>query len=189
MLPDTPRADVTLTTAANTATGGQLEPLQRLVADHYAEMRRVAGRLAAREPNSSPSPTELVHEAYLRLIDQKLVTSRGKAFFIGCFARECRRILVDHARARHAVRRGGKQKHESVRSAVAIAGHGDFDLLELSDAIEALAAINPRMGQIVDMRVFGGLKVEECAEVLGIATRTVEKDWTFACTWLRKELG
>lgn len=188
MLADTPRPDAALTTFVNEATSQDLTRLQRLVGDHYAEMRRVAGRIAAREGNAAPSPTELVHEAYLRLIDQSLVTQRGKSFFLGCFARECRRILVDHARARRVVRRGGRAGHETWKTALGVGEDGDFGLLELNEAVEALGKVNDRMAQIVDMRVFGGLTVRECADVLGIAERTVEKDWTFARTWLRKEL-
>lgn len=183
-----PRPDPSLTTVANESASGNLTLLHQLVENHYVEMKDVARRIAAREPNAAPNPTELVHEAFIRLVDRTTVTARGTTFFVGCFARQCRRILVDHARARRAKHRGGDIPHERISSVHGADDRHEFDLLDLNDAIEVLIRMNERMGRIVEMRVFGGLGVQDCAEVLGVSTRTVDTDWAFARTWMRKQL-
>ncbi len=160
------------------------------IAEHYPALRELCGRLTrGRWHEEGLSPTELVHEAFLQLVDQRRVTEGSGSFFLACFAQQCRRILVDDLRSRRAKKRGGDVGHERVGDEVLDLGGGrGLDLIELDEAIEVLARLSPRMAQIVDMRVFSGMTVPQCAEVLGVSPRTVDSDWAAARTWLRKEL-
>src|SRR5712671_5361807 len=177
-----------ITAAANHASVHGFGSLRDLVAARYPELRELARRIAANErPDATMHPTALVHEAYLRLIDQTRVTAQGTTFFRACFAQECRRLLVDHARARQALRRGGGAKRESLmESGCDLGMAGGIDLIEIHEAVETLAGLNERMARIVEMRVFAGMTVPECAEAVGVSARTVDKDWAFARAWLKK---
>jgi len=168
--------------------GSADEPLAHLVESTYPSLREIARQVMARENRGHTlSPTALIHEAFVRLVDQQRVTAGGTKFFKLCFARECRRALVDHARAKKAQRRGGGAVRETL-VARTVASPAGTDLLELHEAIEALAQLNERMARIVDMRVFAGMTVEECAATLEVSRRTVDSDWAFARSWLEKQL-
>ncbi len=178
-----------LTTLVNDGVAAR-DAAHEVWAAHYPELRNVAGMLLAREQRAQTlQPTALVHEAWLRLIDQTRVTDEGTRFFRSCFASECRRILVDRARARLAGKRGGGAQHETLCDVSADLEFDAADLLALSDAIEALGQHKERLARVVDLRVFGGLTMAECAEQLGVTTRTIDTDWAFARAWLRKRLA
>ncbi|MBK8101209.1 MAG: hypothetical protein IPK26_29355 [Planctomycetes bacterium] len=164
--------------------------LSGLIQAHHASLLMMAQRLHAREAaGHSLNPTALLNEAYARLCKQPKVGAKGTLFFKACFAQECRRILVEHARKKHALRRGGDRKRETLADKSGVGTASSLDLLVVNDLIEGLARHSERMARIVDMRVFSDLTVAECAEVLGVSTRTVDKDWKFARAWLRKEMG
>jgi RNA polymerase sigma factor (TIGR02999 family) len=153
----------------------------------YDELRRLARGYLRREcPGHLLAPTALVHEAYLKLINQRRVRWQNRAHFFAIAAHQMRRILVDHARANHAAKRGG--------GTVALAEGGagidrpDVDVLALNTALEKLARIDPRQSRLVELRFFGGLTVDEAATVLGVAPITVKRDWALARTWLYREL-
>jgi len=156
----------------------------------YDELRRLARSYLRRQRQSHTlQPTALVHEAYLRLIDQKSVSLQNRAQFFGLAAASMRSILVDHARRRRAAKRGGSQNTLSLNGAEGLIAKSDVDLVALDDALNALAAIKPEHSRVVELRFFGGLTIEEAAEVLGKSHATVERDWTFARSWLRRELS
>ena len=154
----------------------------------YAELRRLAGGYMRRErPDHTLQPTALVHEAYLRLVDQQRVDWKNRAQFLGVAAVMMRRILVNHARDRAAAKRGGHAERVSVTFAEALL-RPELDVISLHDALDRLAAIDPRKGHVVELKFFGGLTTEEIAEVLHVSSATVERDWTFARAWLHDAL-
>ena len=168
---------------------------ERLFPLVYEELKRVARRYLRQERDGHTlQPTALVHEAYLRLVDQTRVTWQNRAQFYGVAAQLMRRILVDHARQHQAAKRGGsEQERLSITSAGQIgakqlASEPAIDLLALHEALEELAIIDPQQGRIVELKFFGGLSIEETAEVLGIGHATVERDWKMARAWLRRKL-
>jgi RNA polymerase sigma factor (TIGR02999 family) len=130
-----------------------------------------------------------VHEAYLRLIDQRYVRWQNRAHFFGIAAQLIRRILVDHARAHQAQKRGADAPVLSLDEAVAAPEKRDLNLVALDDALNDLARIDPQQGRIVELRFFTGLSIEETAEVLGISPATVKRDWVVAKAWLHRELS
>jgi RNA polymerase sigma factor (TIGR02999 family) len=151
----------------------------------YDELRRLAGSyMRGERPHHTLQPTALVHEAYLRLIDQQRVDWRNRAQFVGMAAVMMRRILVNHARERAAAKRGGDAERVSVTLAADAFPRADLDLISLHDALDRLATVDPRKGQIVELKFFGGLTTIEISEVLGISVATVERDWSFARAWL-----
>lgn len=152
----------------------------------YQELRRLAAAYMSRERDGHTlQPTALVHETYLKLIDQRQVDWRNRAHFFGLAAEIMRRILVNHARDRRAAKRGGDDRKVSLSIAVdAFSSKPDFDVLALNEALEKFAAIDPRKARVVELKFFGGLKTDEIAEVLQISDATVERDWTFARAWL-----
>ena len=134
-------------------------------------------------------PTALVNEAYLRLIDQKTARWQNRAQFYGIAAQLMRRILVDHARVKHAEKRGGaEQQRLSITNARDLSTKTDLDVLALHEALEELAAIDPQQSRIVELKFFGGLSIEETAEVMDLGHATVERDWKMARAWLRRKL-
>jgi len=154
----------------------------------YAELRRVAHAQLRRErPDHTLGTTGLVHETYLRLVDQTRVEWRDRAHFFGAAACAMRRILVDYARHNLAARRGGGARPQVLAEDVRAGERGD-DLLALDQALERLAALDPRLGLVVECRYFGGFTEEETAEVLGVTKRTVQRDWAKARGWLYQEL-
>lgn len=161
----------------------------RLMAAVYGDLRRVARRrLRAERGNHSLSPTALVHEAYVRLVDLRRVRWQNRVQFFAIAARLMRRVLVDHARSRAAVRRGGAMWKVSLSDHHAVTGPRDADVLDLEAALEKLATISPRLADLVVMRFLGGLTIEEAAEVLEISPATVKRDWLRARAWLFREL-
>src|SRR5215813_12340782 len=166
---------------------GEQSALERLTPIVYDELHRLARRYMRRE-RSSPSlqTTALLNEAYVRLTDYKRMQWQDRAHFFAVSAQVMRRILVEHAR-RHNLKRGAGVRHISLDEAV-IVGEPDSDLVVLDDAMHALARIDPRKVQVVEMRFFGGLSVEETAEVLKISTVTVKRDWRAARLWLYREM-
>ena len=164
-----------------------LEKLTPLV---YEELRRLAHRYMARErPDHTLQTTALVNEAYLRLIDQKNVQWQNRAHFFAISAQMMRRILVDFARSRQYQKRGGQLHQVSLDKVLEVAQGQGADLVALDDALSALAAIDPRKSQVVELRFFGGLSVEETAEVLKVSPETVTRDWRMAKVWLLRELS
>jgi RNA polymerase sigma factor (TIGR02999 family) len=171
-------------------SNGDAEALQRLVPLVYAECRRIASQQLRHERHEHTlDPTALVHELYLRLVDQQRATWENRAHFFGVAAQLMRRILVDHARARHAEKRGGSAVFVSLTAA---ADTGDdsriADVLAIDDALERLAAVDAEQVRIIELRFFAGLTVEETAHVLGRSPRTVKREWRLAKAWLYREL-
>ena len=169
---------------------GNQQALDRLVPLVYRELRAIASRYLARESaGHTLQSTALVHEAYLRLVDQRSARWQNRSQFFGIAAQMMRRILVDHARHRHRAKRGGGAVTLSLDDAMAQASpEANLDLLALDDALKALAAIDPRGARIVELRFFGGLTIEETAEVLALSSGTVKREWNTARAWLYREL-
>ena len=169
---------------------GDADALALLMPVIYGECRRIAARQLAHErPEHTLNPTALVHELYLRLIDQRHATWENRAQFFGVAARVMRRILVDHARARLAEKRGGDPVFVSLDAAADTPEDTQVgDVLAIDDALERLAAYDPEQVKIVELRFFAGLTVEETAHVVGRSARTVKREWRLAKAWLYQEL-
>jgi RNA polymerase sigma factor (TIGR02999 family) len=167
---------------------GDHEALERLVPLVYDELRRIAARQLRREREGHTlQPTALVNEAYLRLVQYEDLEYKDRAHFVGIAARLMRQVLVDHARTRAADKRGGHRERVTLDEAVALQpGHGDVDLLALDDALRQLSERDDRLARLVELRYFGGMSIEETAEVLGTSTATVKRDWATARVWLRR---
>lgn len=156
----------------------------------YAELRRLAaGYLRRERPGHTLQPTALVHEAYVRLLDQRRLDWSNRAQFIGLAAVMMRRILVNHARDRIADKRGGGVEHVPLTLAGEGIGAAEVNLLDLHDALSRLSEVDARKGQIVELKFFGGLTTEEIAETLRVSTATVERDWKFARAWLYRAVS
>ena len=169
---------------------GDQAALDRLMPLVYSELRRLAANYLRRERvGHTLQPTALVNEAYLKLIDQKNAKWQNRAQFFGISAQLMRRILVDHARQHQAIKRGGAdQQRLSVTSAEQLVEQPQVDLLALNEALDELTAMDALQGRVVELRFFGGLSIEETAEVLGVGHATVERDWKLARAWLRRKL-
>ncbi len=155
----------------------------------YDELRRLARTYLRRErANHSLQPTSLVHEAYLRMISQPKVSWENRAQFFGLAATLMRNILVDHARRRQAVKRGGDEIMLSLGQADRFGKQSDVNLLALDDALKSLMHQSPEHAKVIELRYFGGLTIEETALVMSVSHSTIERDWTFAKAWLKKEL-
>jgi len=167
---------------------GDPSALEKLTPVVYDELHRLARRYMRRErAGHSLQTTALVNEAYMRLVDYKRMQWQNRAHFFAVSAQLMRRILVERAR-RHNLKRGGGVPHVSLDEVAVVAGDRPTDLVALDDAMNALAQIDARKAQVVEMRFFGGLNVEETAEVLGVSPVTVMRDWSFAKAWLYREL-
>ena len=167
---------------------GDQGALERLTPIVYEELRRLARRyMRGERPGHSLQATALVNEAYTRLVDYKRMQWRDRAHFFAVSAQLMRRILVEHAR-RHNLKRGGGVHPVSLEETAVVCGDQDADLVALDDAMNALSQLDPRKVQVVEMRFFGGLSVEETAEVLKVSPVTVKRDWRAARTWLYREL-
>lgn len=154
----------------------------------YRELHAQASRAMRAESDVTLQATALVHETYLRLIDQHRVVWKDRAHFFGVSAQLMRRVLVDHARARHADKRGGGVAHLTLDDELATAVDEAPEVLALHEALERLAVIDPDQARIVELRYFGGLTIEETAEALSIGQTTVKAEWVIARAWLRREL-
>jgi RNA polymerase sigma factor (TIGR02999 family) len=151
----------------------------------YDELRRRASAYLRREhPGHTLQPTALVHEAYLRLVDQRRVAWRNRAQFFGVAAEMMRRILVDHARANRAAKRSGLLSRVTLDPEMAVTQPVDVDVLDLDAALERLAAFDARKSQIAELRFFGGLSLKEAGDLLNVSLATVERDWQVARAWL-----
>lgn len=155
----------------------------------YDELRRLASAYMRRErPDHTLQATALVHEAYLRLVDQTQIDWRGRAHFFSIAARLMRQILVDHARERNAAKRGGGMTRLALDDAVSFARDSEIDLIALDDALKTLASFDQQQSQIVELRFFGGLTIEETSEVLDVSPSAVKREWGLAKAWLRREI-
>ena len=171
-------------TAGNRAAVDQLMALVydefRQLASHYLKQENVAHTL---------QPTALVNEVYLKLVDQSRVDWQGRTHFFAIGAQAMRRLLVDHARSKGRLKRGGGRHRISLDEELTISPRTEEDLLAVDDALEELAAVDARQAKIVELRFFGGLTVEEVAEVLEMSKRSVEREWTMVRAWLRRRLA
>jgi RNA polymerase sigma factor (TIGR02999 family) len=167
-------------------------PAGELIEQVYAELRRLADGYVRREQAKSVQATELVHEAYLRLLKEKRPRWQNRTHFLAIAAISMRRLLVERARARHAAKRGGHNVQVTLDDAL-LGGQpqgeaDEVDLIALDRALEKLAALDAHQARIVELRYFGGLSVEETADALGISPATVKRHWTIAKAWLLREL-
>jgi RNA polymerase sigma factor (TIGR02999 family) len=168
---------------------GEAAALDKLLPLVYGDLRRRARRYMARErPGHSLETTDLIHEAYLRLVASKPVDWRSRAHFFALSARLMRQILVDHARSRAYGKRGGGRRQVTFDEAL-VCGELDWDLVELDEALSALAAMDVRKGRVVELRFFGGLSALETAEVLEVSAQTVLRDWRLSKVWLLRWMG
>ena len=171
------------------AAGGAQDAVDQLLPRVYEELRQLAGACMANErPDLTLQATALVHEAYLRLVRQETVGFSGRAQFFAAAATVMRRILVDHARAKCRGKRGGDAVRVTLDEALAVFEDSVPDVSDLDEALTELAEIDPRKARLVELRFFAGVKMEEAAQVLGVTTRTAERDWRFARAWLRDRL-
>ena len=170
---------------------GEREALEQLVPLVYDDLRRLAAGYMGREtPGHALQATALVHEAYVRLVDQRRVQWRNRAHFFGVAANMMRRILVDDARKRRAEKRGGAAERITLTGDdIAAPEQHDIDVLALHEALERLAAFDPQQERIVELRYFGGLTIEETAEVIGVSSATIVREWTIAKAWLRADMS
>ena len=170
-------------------SAGDTSALERLTPIVYDELHRLARRyMRGERPGHSLQTTALVNEAYVRLVDYERMQWQNRAHFFAVSAQVMRRILVEHAR-RHNLKRGGGVPHVSLEEAVLVGGNRAADLVALDDAMRTLAQLDPRKAQVVEMRFFGGLSVEESADVLKVSPATVMRDWNTAKAWLYRELA
>jgi RNA polymerase sigma factor (TIGR02999 family) len=170
-------------------TNGDRAALEALIPAVYPELRRIAGRYLRRERvGHTLQPTALVHEAYVKLIDQDRARWQNRAQFFGVAAQLMRRILVDHARKHAAAKRGGGARPVTLVDAMAASPDRGIDVLALDEALARLAALYPEQGRLVELRYFGGLTIEETGEVLGQSPATVKRQWAVARAWLLANL-
>ncbi len=171
-------------------SNGDEQALTSLMPMVYEELRRLASRHLGRErAGHTLQTTALVHEAYLRLIDQKEVQWQNRAHFFAIAAQMMRRILVDYARARRFDKRGGGARQVSLDEALMVSDERAADVVALDEALRSLAEFDERKSKMVELRFFGGLSIEETAEVLGVSPGTVMRDWTLAKAWLQREIS
>ena len=169
---------------------GDEAALDALIPAVYQELRRMANYyLRGENAGHSLQPTALVHEAYLRLIDQTKVDWQNRAHFFGVAAQMMRRILVDHAKAKHRAKRGGTATKVSLDETVNLSSERAAELVALDDALKVLDELDERKSRIVELRYFGGLTVDETAQVLGVSDKTVMRDWSLAKAWLYQQLS
>jgi len=170
-------------------SGGDSEALTALTPLVYEELHRRAHWHMRREnAGHTLQTTALVNEAYLRLVDMRQVSWRDRAHFFALASRVIRHVLVDAARSRRSLKRGADAAPETINGELLISANPLTDIIALDDALRALSAIDARKNQVVELRFFGGLTVEETAEVLGVSAETVKRDWKLAKAWLRREL-
>jgi RNA polymerase sigma factor (TIGR02999 family) len=169
---------------------GDKEALDQLMPVVYDELRRQAARYLRREQaGHTLQTTALIHEAYMRLVDQRNVQWQNRAHFFGIAAQLMRRILVDHARTKKRVKRGGSAVRVSLGDATVAVKGQDLDVVALDEALDRLARVDEQQSRVVELRFFSGLTVEETAEVMGISKATVKRDWSMAKAWLHRELS
>ncbi len=172
-------------------SGDDPSSAEKLLPLVYEELRGLAARYMRQErPDHTLQPTALVHEAYVRLVNDREVEWKGRTHFFAIAARSIRQILVNHALAHQAVKRGGKQRRVFLHEAQSHEKPGQgTDLLAMHEALEELTDLDSRQGQVVELRFFGGLSVEQTAEILGVSPRTVKGDWRIARAWMKERLS
>jgi RNA polymerase sigma factor (TIGR02999 family) len=179
----------TITEALAELRSGDGQAADRLVSLVYDELRRLAGQyLSAENPGHTLQPTALVHEAYLSLVKEPETNWQNRVHFFAVASRAMRRILVDHARSRRALKRGGDRHKVSLDEARSMALEPEEYLLAMDEALEKLAALDSQQSRIIELRFFGGLTLEETASLLGISVKTVQRDWLMARGWLHREV-
>jgi RNA polymerase sigma factor (TIGR02999 family) len=188
-----PKTEVTTLVAGLGGLTDRRPTAEELLPLVYDELRRLARAFMGRERREHTlQPTALVHEAYLQLVDQSRVNWQGRTHFRAVGARIMRRILIDHARRRGGLKRGGDQQRVTLGEAILRPPDSDVDLVELlavNDALEALARLDERQARVVELRFFGGLTSAEIAEALGVSERTIQGDWSHGRAWLKRELS
>ena len=178
-----------ITQVLRKASQGDDSAVNHLMPLVYDELRALAETYLQRErPGHTLQATALVHDAYMRLVEQDQVEWRGRAHFFAVAAQAIRRILVDHARGHKRLKRGGDRHRVQLDKDAAWTGGHELDLLALNEALEKLAVLHERQAHIVELRFFGGLALKEIAGFLGVSPRTVDGDWSMARAWLRREL-
>jgi RNA polymerase sigma factor (TIGR02999 family) len=171
------------------ATGDQ-NALDRLMPLAYRELRRIAQqRWRGQQPDHTLQPTALIHEAYLKLMGQGQKTFENRVHFYAVMSMAMRQVLVNHAEASVAAKRGGGKVNVPLEEAEAAALRQATEVLDLHEALKLLAQVSPRQSRVVELRYFGGLSIEDAAEVLGVSAVTVTRDWHMARAWLARELG
>jgi RNA polymerase sigma factor (TIGR02999 family) len=169
---------------------GDEAALDELISLVYQELRRMAHRyLAGQRPGHTLQTTALVHETYLQLVDCRRVRWQDRSHFLAVSAKLMRRILVDYARSRNAIKRGGAARPVSLDESLDFAPRRSADLVALDDSLDALATMDPRKSKVVELKFFGGLETGEIAEVLGVSPQTILRDWKLAKVWLLRELS
>lgn len=169
--------------------GGDASALEKLTPLVYEQLRRLARHyIAGERPGHALQATDLVNEAYLKLVDAARVNWQSRAHFFGVSAQLMRRILVDMARSRRQLKRGGGAHQTAFDEALMVTSEPDTDLVAVDDALESLARMDPRKARVVELRFFGGLEEKEIGEVLGVSVDTVQRDWKAARAWLHGEL-
>jgi RNA polymerase sigma factor (TIGR02999 family) len=169
---------------------GDHSAVNRLFPLVYDELRDIANRYLASERKAHTlQPTALVHEVYMKLVDQTRVDWQGRTHLLAVGAQAMRRLLVDHARHNLRLKRGGDRLRVEFDDVLAVSRGRDQDVLSIDEALVKLARVDPRQARIVELRFFGGLSVEEVSHVLGVSKRTIEAEWTATRAWLRRELG
>ena len=177
-----------ITQILNRITAGEPQAVDELIPLVYDQMRKIAAAAASRESAEASDPTELVHEAYIRLVGNEKLAWQSRSHFFGACSTVIRRILVDQARARKCTKRGGEFAKVDLPEHV-LAESVTVDLVELDEALNALEQLAPRQVRLIELRYFGGLSETEVAEVLQVSRRTVSGDWAMAKAWLRTRLS
>jgi len=184
------RSPAAVASLVDGARQGDEQALATLLPLVYDELRRLAASFLRRErPGQTLQATALVHDAYLRLLQDSQLSWQNRAHFFGIAARSMRQILIERARARHAAKRGGDQVRVTFDPGLIVAAREPIDVEALDDALTRLAALDPELERVVEVRFFGGLSIEETAEAMGISPATVKRRWTLAKAWLARDLG
>jgi RNA polymerase sigma factor (TIGR02999 family) len=171
-------------------SNGDQAAREQLMALVYDELHRLAHHYMKREsPGNTLQTSALVNEAFVKLVDQKNVRWQNRAHFFGIAAQLMRRILVDHARSRQTAKRGGAVRAISFDDGLYVSDERNAEVVAVHEALEQLSKLDPRKGQIVELRFFGGLSIDETADVLGVSPGTVMRDWTLAKAWLHREMS
>jgi RNA polymerase sigma factor (TIGR02999 family) len=183
-----PAAPGTVTALLRELSGGNRTVVDELTSLLYQELKRIAAAQLRRErPGHTLQVTALVHEAYLKLVDQRQASWRNRAHFLGVAAQAMRRILLDYAKGRARGKRGGDARKTSLDEALVVSSDRAFELVEIDEALQRLETLDQRQAKVVEMRFFGGLSVEETAEALGVSEPTVKREWAMAKAWLHRE--
>lgn len=171
-------------------SGGNRAVVDELTPLIYQELKRMAGSQLRRErPGHTLQATALVHEAYLKLVDQRQVSWQNRAHFFGVASQIMRRVLMDYAKSQKREKRGGGAHKTSLDEALVVAEDRASDLIQIDEALARLEELDPRQAKVVELRFFGGLSVEETAEAMGISAPTVKREWAMARAWLHRELS